>query len=443
MLTEPVYPVAPCNSSHSMSVLDPSPPSAQPPEEQIRAEQLRLLVERDQAAMRVALLGIAVVLLSQWKSGAWIVLAAFALLRALAMWSNHLVSLKVRLQSPINALQQGGLARIETGMLGAGLSWGLSSWALPDPIGSDVAAHFLLLVLIGVTSVMTSSTAVTKRALLGFVLGLWGMMSIRMVWFLDPYARLLLAGGLVYALISIVHGLQLHRQIRAGIIAMLSDARRRELMLQMQQQLDLQQEELTQTKRMLNEALAKAEALNTNDELTGTLNRRAFFDRVATQLSALRRHDEASALVMIDIDHLKSINDLHGHEVGDLLLRRVASALQATLRGADLLARWGGDKFLIFMPRTDAQEACAAAERLRQALIRVAINSLRELRDTRPLSACMGLAEMQPNITLEAAIARAERGLYAAKSVGPGRTMLSGTNQTLTEVLPPATTRSG
>lgn len=406
------------------------------PAGEIRTEQLRLMAERDTNSTQIALAGIGLVLASQWHTAAWRVLLAFVVLRLLALWFSHHICRQVQRQGASEMLQRGALLQLELGLLAAGLSWGLTAWLLPDSMSTEVAGHFLLLILIGVTGVMVGVTALTRRGLMFFVIGLWCMVSLRMVWFIDPYGRYLLGGSILYGVLSVMFGLQLHAQLKAGIVAMLRErhARRRVDRIELEHRA-LQQEQI-QLRRQLAEAQAKTESLAITDELTGALNRRAFHERAAIQLAALHRHDEPSALLMLDLDHFKQINESRGTQVGDQLLRRIVSSLQGTLRGADLLARWGGDKFLIFMPRTSATEGCAAAGRLHQALFQLAISSVREMRDMPPLSACIGVAEMQADITLEAAVARAERGLYAAKQLGIGRIVMAGPNQKLSEFHP-------
>lgn len=407
--------------------------AARPPmsEADIEAEQLRRLAERSLSSVRSGLIGVAVLVLSQARTVAWAVLLVFSVIRLLNIWHNHWVCTTVQRLGVATALTQGYLARLEWGLCATGVTWGLASWMLPDPMGSNLAAHFLILILVGVNGVMVNTAALTRRAVVFFTIGLWATLVLRFAWLHDPYARYLIIGGLIYAGISLAHGLHLHDQARRGIVAelhnrLLLDAMRRASLRE-----QAQKAELSQANEQLTAALERAHALASYDELTGLLNRRAFHDRVNAELSAQRRHDELSALVLVDLDQFKKVNDRYGHEAGDKVLQRVATALQTTLRGADILARWGGEEFLVFMPRTHSSEACAAAERLRQALQHIDPAALPA---GLQISASIGVTEMNTHMTLEAAIALADRGVFVAKSNGPGRIYLAGPNQALAEV---------
>lgn len=408
-------------------------------DDEIRAEQLQQMAERNLTSVRSGLVGVVVVLISQAQSVAWSVLLGFAAIRLLNLWYHHVVCKKVIRLGATAALKGGGLAQLEWGLLATGCTWGLAAWLLPDRMASEPAAHFLLLLLVAINGVMINTTSLTRRAVLFFVVSLWGMVMLRALWMHDAYARYLFAGSLAYAAISLAHGMRLHAQNRTSIVTELHNRRLLDTVRQAHLREQAQSAELTRANQELATALERAHALASYDELTGLLNRRAFNDRANGELSAQRRHDELSSMAMVDLDHFKAINDQYSYQVGDEVLKRVATALQTTLRGADILARWGGEEFLIFMPRTQASEGCAAAERLRQAVQQIDTKSLPAgLR----LTASLGVTEMHTGMTLEAGIARAERGLYAAKTGGINRICLAGPNQILVEVPPAANATS-
>ena len=110
------------------------------------------------------------------------------------------------------------------------------------------------------------------------------------------------------------------------------------------------------------------EHLATHDPLTGLLNRRAFETELAQHTAESDRYGTAGALIVLDIDHFKYVNDSHGHSVGDVLIARVAAALRARVRLSDVLARLGGDEFAVLLPRADEAEARTVGEALRQAV---------------------------------------------------------------------------
>lgn len=158
--------------------------------------------------------------------------------------------------------------------------------------------------------------------------------------------------------------------------------------------------------------------LATTDCLTGLVNRRAFFEQAeAARLFALRLR-KPLALVMLDIDHFKQINDRHGHAVGDDALRVFAATARGTLREHDIMGRLGGEEFAIALPGTDLDGALQAAERLRAAVTAMPL-ATSEGEHTMTVSA--GVAVLDPNEPLTAALARADHALYAAKAGGRNR----------------------
>jgi len=148
------------------------------------------------------------------------------------------------------------------------------------------------------------------------------------------------------------------------------------------------------------------------DGLTGLLNRQAFAERAADVIAAAQRYGEPLALLMIDIDHFKRINDTRGHAAGDEALRTVARALRASARRGDLVSRHGGEEFCVLMTHAGAAEAVAFDVRLRERLAR-------EPGSAPGLSA--GAATLLADDTLDRLVHRADQALYRAKGEGRGR----------------------
>ncbi|MEJ6002262.1 GGDEF domain-containing protein [Paucibacter soli] len=154
----------------------------------------------------------------------------------------------------------------------------------------------------------------------------------------------------------------------------------------------------------------------TEDPLTGTLNRRHFLDLVEREWSRARRYDMACALLLMDVDHFKRVNERFGHRCGDQVLREIAAASVETLRHADVLARFGGEEFIVFLPHTDPLGALDVAERMRERVeaLQLAWNGA-ELR----VSVSLGVAALHPeHLTLDQLIHDADAALAAAKSAG-------------------------
>jgi two-component system cell cycle response regulator len=166
---------------------------------------------------------------------------------------------------------------------------------------------------------------------------------------------------------------------------------------------------------------------STTDPLTGLPNRRAMNDRLRSEWQRAARYDSPLALLLIDIDGLKRINDEHGHNEGDRLLRSTATAIRQTLRATDFGARWGGDEFSIIAPQTTPEAAQRLAERL---LLHLADQDGR-LGGT---TASVGVAVFEADDAAENngdargaewLMRAADRALYAAKSAGRNRVKVS------------------
>lgn len=166
----------------------------------------------------------------------------------------------------------------------------------------------------------------------------------------------------------------------------------------------------------LAESRASLHELARKDPLTGLLNRRAFFEDAAGELARARRYRTPLALLMIDIDRFKSVNDAHGHPAGDLLLCEIGRRLQAELRTSDLLGRIGGEEFAVLLVQTPPAQALQIAERLRQAVAQteVASDGARIAR-TASLGVAVG-AELPASI--EEFMRNADQALYRAKHAG-------------------------
>jgi diguanylate cyclase (GGDEF)-like protein len=408
-----------------MTMLQPPLSSADPvgaaasPETEVQAEQLTLLADRTLMSIKSSFVGIMLVVISQLGHVAWQTLLAFITLRLISMGYNYRLCRQIQSQPAWLALRQGRLNALEWGLFGTGVTWGSAAWMLPHPMGPNLHAHALIIILVGVSAVMMNTAALTRRGIQLFMGGMWGIQFLRILWsYDDPYAYFLLAGSFAYASLSLIHGLQLHAQHHAGMTAEIEN---RNLLSAMTQQ----GQSLAEVNAQLAAALARAQELASFDELTGLLNRRAFHERLRIEIAAQRRHGEAATLILLDLDHFKAINDQHGHQVGDAVLRLTAQTLKGLLREVDLLARWGGEEFLIFMPRTSVEEGHKAAERLRMALASACVEPT-ELH----FSASFGVAEMHTGLTLDTALSRADQALYAAKAGGRNQVCLSGSNVT-------------
>ncbi len=179
-------------------------------------------------------------------------------------------------------------------------------------------------------------------------------------------------------------------------------------------------QELTNLTRQLNtknreliQANKKILELTRIDSLTGLANRRFFSERIQEMISLAHRRSQPLSLIMTDIDHFKSVNDTWGHDAGDRVLKAFAALMKTRTRSEDLVARFGGEEFIILMPLTDVQEAFTYAERIRCTL---ADDDL--LENGHRVTASFGVAGLFPGETSETLIKRTDTALYQAKGSG-------------------------
>lgn len=173
------------------------------------------------------------------------------------------------------------------------------------------------------------------------------------------------------------------------------------------------------------------DALSRTDPLTGVANRRAFDSALVNELLRTGRHHAPLALLMIDVDHFKQLNDTHGHPFGDRVLQALCRTALANLRQIDLLARYGGEEFAVLLPATPPQDAHMVAERLRIAIasLRFPAPSAEAGDEALGCTVSIGIATTASgadvsNVTevRDAFLAEADAQLYAAKQAGRNRT---------------------
>ncbi len=162
----------------------------------------------------------------------------------------------------------------------------------------------------------------------------------------------------------------------------------------------------------------KLDQLSRIDELTGLSNRRDMFERLRYELHRFERSGKVFSVLIADIDHFKSINDNYGHECGDEFLKMLALVLQKNTQKRDVVARWGGEEFLIFLPETTGVNAEKTAERLRRAIEELTMTYNGEKITT---TTSIGLAEYTTGQSLNELINTADKFLYLAKREGRNR----------------------
>ena len=167
--------------------------------------------------------------------------------------------------------------------------------------------------------------------------------------------------------------------------------------------------------RDLEAVVEKLTQLSTEDALTGLKNRRYFIQRAKAAWQNYKRHNHTFSLLIVDIDFFKRINDEYGHHVGDTVLVKIARILEDSLRESDVIARWGGEEFLILLPSLKVQEAFWVAEKLRKTVADYEI-------DAPPYSVSAtitcGVADIRDYNSVETCIHAIDKKLYVGKESG-------------------------
>ena len=184
------------------------------------------------------------------------------------------------------------------------------------------------------------------------------------------------------------------------------------------------QERLASFAELVAVAISSAEALETlsreatTDPITGLANYRAFHERLGSEVERSARHGRPLSVAVLDLDHFKLVNDTHGHQTGDDVLAEVARRLAGAMRGGELMARIGGEEFAWLMPEATPEGACAAAERVREAIQSAPFEA------AGTLTVSIGVCSNQQAETADELVGRADEALYWSKAGGRNMTSL-------------------
>ena len=170
--------------------------------------------------------------------------------------------------------------------------------------------------------------------------------------------------------------------------------------------------------RQLGDQLRRAESEAMVDFLTGLHNRRAFDRKIAQLLAAFQEDGKAFAVIGVDIDHFKQINDRFGHTVGDEVLRIVGRLLLSRLKVMDFPSRYGGEEFFVLLPETAVEDACTVADKVRAVFSEKEFKVASTGETVGRITASFGVAGVRPEDTVESVVERADQALYLAKNSG-------------------------
>ncbi|MEW5806434.1 MAG: diguanylate cyclase [Acidobacteriota bacterium] len=201
-------------------------------------------------------------------------------------------------------------------------------------------------------------------------------------------------------------------EVDARIKAML---RKRELYL-----------ELEKKKLQLDQTNLKLKEMAITDDKTSLFNHRYFLNKLKEEFKRTKRYGTSLSIIMLDLDDFKEINDIHGHQRGDRILREVGRIIQSNARETDFVARYGGEEFAVILPNSDAQMAKQVAERIRKA---VSVHVFKEEKSSLAMTISAGIATFPDNAMIKNAdelIHSADAALYMAKKKGKNRTEIDG-----------------
>jgi diguanylate cyclase len=205
------------------------------------------------------------------------------------------------------------------------------------------------------------------------------------------------------------------------VIRLLESALHETAGLHRDQTVQLAREEVERAERrieMLRDELEQARRLIHIDHLTGALNRAGFDSVYAREASLADRHEVPFGVAILDVDNFKALNDIHGHQAGDAALMHLARVLKLALRPSDVVVRFGGEEFLLLLPRATIERAARVVQRAQDKLAaQVLVYQHRPVRFT--FSA--GVTERRPGEPQADVIRRADRALYQAKNAGKQR----------------------
>jgi len=183
--------------------------------------------------------------------------------------------------------------------------------------------------------------------------------------------------------------------------------------------------ELSISKDEIEKKNAELHRLATRDPLTGCLNRRAYFEAFDPMLAQGHADGTELGVLILDIDHFKSVNDTYGHPIGDRVIQEVAKKVQAAVRNEDLVCRYGGEEFCVLVPGADRALLLKMAERVRERIEREVGPAVREIPGMR-VTASVGASHFdgEPDVTSQTLIDRADHALYRSKRGGRNRVTL-------------------
>ena len=153
------------------------------------------------------------------------------------------------------------------------------------------------------------------------------------------------------------------------------------------------------------------------DQLTGIYNRRKFHELFKLHMNELKRYGKKFSVILIDIDDFKKVNDVYGHAVGDIILKKFVGITKSNIRDVDVFARWGGEEFIVLLPNIDIDNAHIVSEKIRKSIEKYHSDLIGSF------TISLGITSANIHDTIDSFINRADVALYKAKANGKNKTV--------------------
>ena len=385
-------------------------------DQQLQAGMLARLAYSDRDIVITGIIGtLLIATIFAWSAALWQV-AVFVVARMVMAAGSHWLSQRLGALGPEEAVIQGYAKVMDAWMAAVALSWASVIFFAPSPVFEHSASVLGLVAIIAVEGVAVLVASVSKRSVVIVLFVFWACLSLRVLLDHDHATRVpFLVCNLLYHLVLGMHAFNLQRQTVRQVHNEIANRLLLERITQLHARVREHRDDLAKVNLQLHEALTLSNQLANRDALTQTLNRRAFLQHVVDHTQQFDSRPSPAALVLLDLDEFKAINDQYGHVVGDRVLAHCAEVLRGQMRTGDVLARWGGEEFIILLPNTSVEEATACAERCRVALADAAAKNC-------PVSVTVtgsfGVAALGQAGAFHEALSAADAAMYRAKAEG-------------------------